>query len=464
MNQYNSIRRGFYGISICILVGGCAPAGQTVATDEVESAVKTVTQVFSDTTGEFTNLTTAASFDTTGPFFQSLGTNGRSCATCHQASDAWGLSAAHAQAIFTATNGTDPLFRPVDGAVMPTADTSTVEAKRAAYSLLLNKGLIRVGMTVPVDAEFAVLAIDDPYNAATATQINCYRRPPPSTNLKFLTTVMWDGREMPFGQTMDDHLLHQSMDATLGHAEASAPPTAAQQRAMVDFEMGLFSAQTKDNDAQNLDAKQANGSVAFLSTVAFHPGINDVLGADTQPFNSNAMTLFDSWKGATGNPGSADGARASVARGQVLFNSKPIAITGVAGLNDDLNLPTIAGTCTSCHDTPQVGNHSVALPIDIGLTDASRRTPDMPLYTLVNLRTQEQKQTTDPGRALVTGKWKDVGKFKGPILRALSARAPFFHNGSAATLDDVVAFYDSRFAIGLTPQEHADLVAFLKTL
>src|SRR6185369_7654891 len=102
MNQYNSIRRGFYGISICILVGGCAPAGQTVATDEVESAVKTVTQVFPDTTGQFTNLTTATSFDTTGPFFQSLGTNGRSCATCHLASDAWGLSAAHVQAIFDA--------------------------------------------------------------------------------------------------------------------------------------------------------------------------------------------------------------------------------------------------------------------------------------------------------------------------------------------------------------------------
>jgi hypothetical protein len=441
------------------------PAGQTVATDELASAVKTVTQTFSDATGEFTNLTTAASFDTTGPFFQSLGTNGRSCASCHLASDAWGLSAAHVQAIFTATNGTDPLFRPVDGAVVPTADTSSLEAKQAAYALLLNKGLIRVGMTVPANAEFAVLAIDDPYNAATATQLNCYRRPPPSANLKFLTTVMWDGREMPFGTTMDDHLLHQSMDATLGHAEASVAPTAAQQRAIVDFEEAIFTAQTKDNDAQNLDAKQGNGGVAFLSTVAFHLGINDVLGADTSPFNPNAMSLFDAWNGAPGNgAASTDLARASVARGQVLFNSKPISIVGVAGLNDDLNLPTIAGTCTSCHDTPQVGNHSVALPIDIGLTDASRRTPDMPLYTLVNLRTQEQKQTTDPGRALVTGKWKDVGKFKGPILRSLSARAPYFHNGFAATLDDVVAFYDSRFAIGFTPQEHADLVAFLKTL
>ena len=73
-------------------------------------------------------------------------------------------------------------------------------------------------------------------------------------------------------------------------------------------------------------------------------------------------------------------------------------------------------------------------------------------------------QTTDPGRALLTGKWQDVGKFKGPILRGLAARAPYFHNGSAATLDAVVDFYNTRFAIGLTPQEHADLVAFLRTL
>jgi cytochrome c peroxidase len=73
-------------------------------------------------------------------------------------------------------------------------------------------------------------------------------------------------------------------------------------------------------------------------------------------------------------------------------------------------------------------------------------------------------QTTDPGRALVTGRWKDIGRFKGPILRGLAARAPYFHNGSAGTLADVVAFYDSRFALGLTAFEKSDLVAFLRTL
>jgi cytochrome c peroxidase len=102
--------------------------------------------------------------------------------------------------------------------------------------------------------------------------------------------------------------------------------------------------------------------------------------------------------------------------------------------------------------------------LNIGIADASRRTPDLPLYTLRNKSTGETMQTTDPGRALVTGKWRDVGKFKGPILRGLAARAPYFHNGSAASLGEVVDFYNSRFGIGLTSQEHADLVAFLRTL
>jgi cytochrome c peroxidase len=73
-------------------------------------------------------------------------------------------------------------------------------------------------------------------------------------------------------------------------------------------------------------------------------------------------------------------------------------------------------------------------------------------------------KVTDLGRALISGKCADLGKVKGPILHGLAARAPYFHNGSAATLDDVVNFYDQRFNIGLTDQEKADLVAFLKVL
>ena len=161
-----------------------------------------------------------------------------------------------------------------------------------------------------------------------------------------------------------------------------------------------------------------------------------------------------------GTEGTAD----AIARGAALFNAPRINITRVGGLNDDLGKTVIPGSCTSCHDSPNVGNHSVALPIDIGLTDAARRTADMPLYTLRNKTTGQTRQTTDPGRALLTGKWKDIGKFKGPVLRGLASRPPSFHDGSGKDLEDVVDFYDTRFKIGFSEQEKADLVAFLSAL
>ncbi|HEY7930035.1 MAG TPA: hypothetical protein VID71_08490, partial [Steroidobacteraceae bacterium] len=72
--------------------------------------------------------------------------------------------------------------------------------------------------------------------------------------------------------------------------------------------------------------------------------------------------------------------------------------------------------------------------------------------------------TTDPGRALVTGKCADLERFKGPVLRGLAARAPYFHDGSAATLLQVVRFYNERFQMDLTPRQISQLAAFLATL
>ena len=80
------------------------------------------------------------------------------------------------------------------------------------------------------------------------------------------------------------------------------------------------------------------------------------------------------------------------------------------------------------------------------------------------LSSLRDNQTTDPGRALITGKWKDIGRFKGPILRTLATRAPYFHNGSAKNVGEAVDFYNQRFGIGLTEDEKDDLVAFLLTL
>ena len=204
-----------------------------------------------------------------------------------------------------------------------------------------------------------------------------------------------------------------------------------------------------------------------LSKQDFYIGINDLFG-DSQThalFNPIVFNIYDAWKGLSGK--GINAGRAAVARGQELFNTKLIQITGVSGINDEAAFgepAVVNGTCTTCHNSPNAGGHSVAALLNIGIADPARRTPDMPLYTLRNKTTGETVQTTDPGRAMITGKWKDIGRFKGPILRGSAARAPYFHNGSAKDLEAVIDFYDSRFGIGFTDQEKQDLIAFLRTL
>jgi len=370
------------------------------------------------------------------------------------------------QARFNRTKGTDPIFRTNDGSNSPNADVSTFKARRAAYSMLLTKGLIRVGIGIPNDAEFDLVAVDDPYEFSSTSELSLFRRPLPSTNLKFLSTVMWDGRETFSGQTIHFDLSDQSNTATVTHAQGAAL-TDEQRESIVAFETGLFTAQIYDEHAGRLNARGAKGGPENLANQEFYLGINDLFGDSTTgaPFDPIVFNLYDAWKRLSGK--GEKGARAAVARGEELFNTKLIRISDVSGINDEaaFGKPAVVnGSCTTCHDTPNSGNHSVAAPLNIGLTDAERRTPDMPLYTLQNKSTGEIKLTTDPGRALITGKWKDIGRFKGPILRGLAARAPYFHNGFAKDLKAVIDFYDERFAVGFTEQEKADLLAFLMTL
>jgi cytochrome c peroxidase len=87
----------------------------------------------------------------------------------------------------------------------------------------------------------------------------------------------------------------------------------------------------------------------------------------------------------------------------------------------------------------------------------------LPIYT-VNCMDGMSLQVTDIGRAMISGKCADVGKVKGPVLRGLAGRAPYFHNGAARQLSDVVEFYNQRFNLNLTEQQKSDLVAFLQTL
>jgi len=259
----------------------------------------------------------------------------------------------------------------------------------------------------------------------------------------------------------------------------------------VNFEMSLFSAQVTTSAGGNLNAQGANGGPLALINQPFFISINssvDPLVPGLEPpgglvtpgdgkFTPANFNIFDAW--ANLSPSSP---RAAIARGQALFNSTPITITGVAGLNDDAaagglfsgGIPSFTGNCATCHSTPNVGDHSFPTPVGIGVGDlGANSTVNMggldvsylPKITVCRVSNPSDcKTTTDLGQALIDGKFDHVGKFKGPILRSLSSRAPYFHNGSAPTLLDVVRFYEVRFGVSFTAQQESDLVAFLSAL
>jgi hypothetical protein len=443
-----------------------------------------------DATGVFTTVSAHGFIDLNNEFFQDLGTNGRRCVSCHIPTVGWTITPKQLKTVFDQTDGgkfedglgLGAVFRTVDGSNSPNADVSTLARRRTAYSLLLNRGLIRIGLPMPATAEFDLVAVDDPYHFASAAQLSLFRRPLPTTNLKFLSTVMSDGREVVPGATVASELATQSNTATVVHLQGQ-PLTAAQRASIVDFETALATAQIFDRKAGNLHDDGARGGPSEILKETFYIGINDNFGDSKTgaPFSPVIFNLYDAWTHLKDHDhdhghdderhdGHDDGdveARRAVARGQALFNGKSIAIAGVSGINDEAAFgkpAVLKGTCGTCHDTPNGGSHSVVAPLNIGLVDASRRTPDMPLYTLRNKATGETVKVTDPGRALIDGKWAHIGRFKGPMLRDLAPRAPYFHNGFAADLDAVVDFYDTRFNIGFTKQEKSDLVAFLRSL
>jgi cytochrome c peroxidase len=464
------------------LVG--SPCGAQVPAEQVQS--------FLDPAGVFQTLGGMGGFDRRSFFFQSLGTNGRTCGTCHLPNQAFTLSAAAAGLTFALTQGRDPLFAPVDGANCPNAQAWDP----SAHSLLLKNGLFRISLPLPATAQFTVTVIHDPYGCAITMnpntgqeEISVYRRPLPATNLSYLSDVMSDGRETVASLGAESTLLanlqtdlkQQATDATLTHAQAQSPPTDAQLTDIVNFELGTYTAQALDWTTGPLSLAGALGGPIDLSAQTYYPGMNDAKGNDPTgaPFNPASMTLFAAWANlpAATNPFSAgvESAQAAVAAGETIFNTAPLT-TGGGGVTH----------CATCHDTPNIGNRSLSAFLDVGTAHstlpseetnaqisaalAQLSMPDLPVYLIngcpdtANPGQTTAFYTTDPGRALITGNCSDVYRTKVPVLRSLAARAPYFHNGSAADLSQVVNFYNQRFQMGLTPEQMSQLVAFLSSL
>jgi len=374
--------------------------------------------------GKAATFSTQGAVDLTGEFFQAQGTNGRSCATCHIAEDAWSINPGTLQDLFDQTGGTHPVFNLLD-ANNPNMDVSTPDARLAAYSMMLSRGVFRRGGAPRPNSEWELIAVEDPHGFANLNRLVHWRRVMPTINFQQGSlTVNWDGGNS--GVDLISGLNTQAARNITGAQQGPpAPPEVIDD--IVNFERSLSTAQLIVPGVGRLDSDGARGGPEELSNM------NKTQGR----FN-----LFDAWIDHS-NP-----RRAQIARGQEIFNS-----TNANGRS-----------CNGCHNSANNGTNINNALFDIRVASAEARTPDLPLYTFRNRTTGETRQLTDAGRGNVTGLWNDLGRFKTPTLRALAARAPYFHNGIAPTLTDVVLHYERHLGFVFTDQERADLVAFLNAL
>ena len=456
----------------------------------------------------------------TNAFFAPLGANGRTCFSCHQPASAMSVGTAALLQLYINGGDADPVFAAVDGANCPNTPHD--------HALLLNQGVFRIALSPPPGAEFSVGVISDPTTCNTTTAydtnastgapiLSVFRRPRPASNLPFAVISAADGPNptlaavdpmtgIPLardtivnngapdalpGQTYENGnlmadgreatLTSQAIDAVLIHMQSSTPPTTAQLQQMLEFEAGIFDAQAVRSAAGSLDAGGATGGPRSLSTQ--QAGLTATPAFPT--FNE-----FSAWPASGGRQLQAQ-VQASIARGMKIFETRPFTIADVAGFSNAPTGPnqtrgTVRGTCSTCHNELHGGNSSqpdAQFATGIGGVAAGKGggpppQANLPIFKLTcssahppvfasgpgSRANPPYVLTNDPGKALISGKCADIGRFTVPSLRGLSARAPYFSDGSAPDLAHVVGFYDRRFKIGLSLSEYDDLLNFLKSL
>ncbi|CAN5407232.1 hypothetical protein BH09PSE4_BH09PSE4_03180 [soil metagenome] len=448
---------------------------------------------YDNASGSLRVLLTGGPMETKGhPFFTAAGPNGRACVTCHQPADAMSLSAHSAQQRWDATDGKDPLFAAYDGSNCPTLP----QADRASHSLLLDYGLIRIQRPWPprdlsgkmVTPDFSIEAVRDPtacnsgaYGPAQG-KISVYRRPRPVANLKYLLAVGFaydpkQGMPLPLdpesGKPMSGNLMAdgragtlnaQMRDASATHLELLKHFDKADMARIVDFESRVFAAQQIDAKGGALNADGAGGGAELLA--------NSEAG-QLGSIGRAVWSEFAGWeKPAPGLTPEQNWFRASVARGAHVFRDKTFLISDSAGINSPIGFGNpVRNSCVFCHNMTQMGNDVAPGQVDLGTTNQPFADP-MPWLPLFRITCKGPPHphygrviyTSDPGYALTTGRCADVGKITLQSMRGLSARAPYFSNGSAKDLRGVVDFYERRYKIGYTEQEKRDLVNLMSAL
>jgi hypothetical protein len=431
------------------------------------------------------------------PFFTPLGTNGRACVTCHQPTYGMSVSAEGLRNRWRTTSGKDPVFAAFDGSNCP----GLPQDQEKSHSLLLNRGLFRIPLPwppknadgSPKPVEFSIEVVRDPtgcnlspvYGLKSAhPTVSVYRRPRPAANLKYvmsgaqnivLKTGMLADRDPDTGKPVSMNLMAdarepslaaQAIDAIMGHEQAHEPPSRKQLIDIVDYESQIYMAQVEHIFAGPLVDRDGPFGLGPAALRDRRPG---VLGDNDfeQVFGN-----FDSWKGK-------DFYLASIARGANIFMFRQFWLRDTAHINSiGLGNP-VKRTCATCHNAQMSGQDLSAGWVDVGTTnyptwtepDTWAQTADLPVFKITCRRDADPHPylgrviyTTDPGRALISGRCVDVGSIVMQQLRGLAARAPYFVNGSAKDLREVVDFYDRRFDMKLSDSDKEDLVNFLGAL
>jgi hypothetical protein len=462
---------------------------------------------FDNPLGQIAVLNSGGPVDTKGhPFFVPLGANGRACVTCHQPMNAMSISADAVRERWRQTGGKDPLFAAVDGSNCP----SLPQDLESSHSLLLNRGLIRVSLPWPpvlkdgsrVTPEFSVEVVSDPtgcntdpvYGVKSGTpRVSVFRRPRVVANLKYVAAesgpfniktgdladvdpetgvpvamnIMSDAREPT--------LKTQAAGAASDHLEVRAPLTADQINRIVAFERQVYVAQQRSNLGGNLVEEAGPDGLGVEALARGQRGLGDNI-------HTPVFGFFEPWRNAGSGNGPSDAERrfrASVARRSDVFFLRPIWIRDTTHINTvGLGNP-IKRTCATCHNARLVGMDLAPGYVDLGTTNYPRWTElalwtekqELPVFKITCNKDAPAHSylgrviyTTDPGRALISGKCFDVGAIVMQQMRGLAARAPYFANGSMKTLRELVDYYDRRFDAKYKEEEKQDLVNFLSVL
>ncbi len=433
------------------------------------------------------------------PFFMPLGSNGRACVSCHQPAYAMSVSAAGLRERWRVTQGKDPVFAAIDGSNCP----SLPQEQESSHSLLLEHGLFRVFLPWPpkdasgrtIKPEFTIEVVRDPTGCNTHPEyglyaktpmISVYRRPRPVANLKYVMAnngaalfIVKNGMPdsvdpetgLPTAMNLMSDARHatlklQAVDAGLVHLQMNQALSVEQQNKLVDFEKQIYVAQFADRVGGSLlNGPEALGPENLAKEKA------GVLGDNLR---TPVFGFFEKWKhGETIRDRDQRAFRASVARGNDVFFTRSFWIRDAMHINTvGLGNP-VKRTCATCHNARMTGMDLQAGWVDVGTTNLpwASDSPELPLFKITCEKDLPPHAflgrviyTHDPGRALISGKCNDVGAIVMQQFRGLAARAPYFSNGSASNLRELVDFYDRRFNIQFSEQEKQDLVNFLSVL